>query len=77
MTRAGRGPARDGVVARKVKIELIQPTGSRTYITFPLGGVPVMAEVQAHDVHTPGEEIEVGVDMNRAVIIDRATDRVL
>ena len=36
-------------------IELIQPTGSRSYATFRLAGAPVMAELQAHDVSRPGE----------------------
>jgi multiple sugar transport system ATP-binding protein len=77
MTRAGHGVARQGVVQRRVKIELVQPTGSRTYITFPLGGAPVMGEVQAHDAHAPGEEIDIGIDMNRAVLIDRQSERVI
>jgi multiple sugar transport system ATP-binding protein len=77
MTRAGHGGARQGVVQRRVKIELVQPTGSRTYITFPMGGAPVMGEVQAHDAQAPGEEIDIGIDMNRAVLIDRQTDRVI
>ena len=32
------------------RIELLQPTGSRTYVTFKLGGTDVVAELQAHDV---------------------------
>ena len=58
-------------------MELVQPTGSRTYITFSLGGASVVAEVQAHDVHRPGEKVDLQVDMNRAVVIDPATDLVV
>jgi hypothetical protein len=36
-----------------------------------------MAEVEPHDVRTPGEPIALDVDMNRAVVIDPETDRVL
>ncbi len=57
-------------------VELVQPTGSRTYITFPLGGVPTVAELDAHDVQRPGEQIDLDVDMNRAILIDPETDRV-
>src|SRR5215208_3791925 len=74
----GRGTAmRAGHARINVKVELVQPTGSRAYITFPIGAVPVVAELDPHDVHGPGEMIEVDLDMNRAVIIDPATHRVI
>jgi multiple sugar transport system ATP-binding protein len=68
---------REGLVRLNVTIELIQPTGSRTYATFRLGGVPVLAELQAHDVHRPNEQIEIAIDMNRAVLIDPSSERVI
>ncbi len=77
MTKARDGAMREGLVRLGVTIELIQPTGSRTYATFRLGGVPVMAELQAHDVHNPNERIDVTLDMNRAVLIDPTTERVI
>ncbi len=77
MRRFADGEQREGVVRLGVTIELIQPTGSRTYATFRLAGVPVVAELQAHDVNRPNERLDLGVDMNRAVLIDPATDRVL
>src|SRR5215208_716476 len=74
----GTGAAmRAGHARINVKVELVQPTGSRAYITFPIGAVPVVAELDPHDVHGPGEMIEVDLDMNRAVIIDPATHRVI
>ncbi len=75
--RRAAGERRDGVVPLSVVIELVQPTGSRTYATFTLGGVPVVAELQAHDVQHRDERVELYVDMNRAVLIDPETDRVL
>ena len=77
MSRATEGGSRPGVVRIAITVELVQPTGSRTYITFSMGGSSVVAEVQAHDVHRPGETVDLLVDMNRAVVIDPATDRVL
>jgi multiple sugar transport system ATP-binding protein len=77
IAKAREGAMREGLVRLAVTIELIQPTGSRTYATFRLGGTAVMAELQAHDVHHPNESIEVAIDMNRAVLIDPATERVI
>ena len=46
MTRA-TGSDRPRPPARSAStVELVQPTGSRTYITFPLGGVPIVAELR-------------------------------
>jgi multiple sugar transport system ATP-binding protein len=58
-------------------IDLVQPTGSRTYATFVLGGVEAIAELHAHDVSQPGEHIDLAIDMNRVVLVDPATDKVL
>jgi multiple sugar transport system ATP-binding protein len=77
MARAGGAPPRDGHARLPVTVELVQPTGSRTYITFGLGGKPVTAEVEPHDVQHPNERIELDLDMNRAILIDPETDRVL
>src|SRR4029453_10763683 len=42
ITRAA-GELRQGLVRRTALIELVQPTGSRTYATFRLGGAEVVA----------------------------------
>jgi multiple sugar transport system ATP-binding protein len=76
VTRAN-GSIRPGHQRLGVTVELVQPTGSRAYITFPLGGVPTVAELESHDVQRPGEQIDVDVDMNRAVLIDPETNRVI
>ena len=71
------GPARAGLAPLDATIDLIQPTGSRTYATFRLADAEVMAELQAHDVEHPGERLQLHVDMNRAVLIDPETELVL
>jgi multiple sugar transport system ATP-binding protein len=77
LTRA-QGPApADGWFRCDATIELVQPTGSRSYATFRLAGAPVMAELQAHDVSRPGEQIKIDINMMRASIFDRTTDRAL
>src|SRR3954452_23385534 len=76
MSRAG-GSQRPGVITKNITIELVQPTGSRTYATFRLGSAEVVAELQAHDVSQPGESIDLAIDMNRIVVIDPASEKVL
>ena len=58
-------------------IDLVQPTGSRTYAQFQLGGEEVSVEMPAHSVERPGAEIDLLVDMGRAVLIDPRSDRVI
>jgi len=58
-------------------IELVQPTGSRMLITCAVGSASIVAEVDAHSACKPGEKAELEFDMNHAVLIDPATDRVV
>ena len=71
------GNRRPGVVRHRAQIDLVQPTGARTYATFQLGGTAVVAELQAHDVSQPGEQVDLAIDMNRAVLIDPSSEHVV
>jgi multiple sugar transport system ATP-binding protein len=77
LTRAGGGALPPGHVRVKAVADLIQPTGTRTYVTSRLGGVPVTAELGSHEVHEQGGSLDYSVDMNRCVLIDPETDRVI
>jgi len=77
ISRAPAGEARAGLARYPALIDLVQPTGARTYATFRIGGAQVAAELQAHEVSQPGERIELALDMNRAVLIDPSSDQVL
>ncbi len=77
LTRAKDGEARPGLAKLSVKFDLIQPTGSRSYGTFNLVSTEVIAELQAHDAERPGEQLDLHVDMNRALVIDPENDLVL
>ncbi len=77
MSRANDAGTREGLAPLNVTIDLVQPTGSRTYATFNLADTAVSAELQAHDVRGPGEKMALLVDMNRIVLLDPETDRVL
>jgi multiple sugar transport system ATP-binding protein len=57
------------------KIELVQPTGSRSYATFSLAGQPAMAELQAHDAGRAGEPIHVDINLRSAVLFDPRTGK--
>jgi multiple sugar transport system ATP-binding protein len=72
-----RAGMRDGLGRRTVRVDLLLPTGARTYATFTLGATPVVAELQAHDASQVGEQLDLAVDMNRAVLIDPQTERVI
>jgi multiple sugar transport system ATP-binding protein len=75
MSRAADAPSAAGVLRLEVTIDLVQPTGSRSYATFQLGGQSVIAELQAHDVSRPGERIRLDLNMTRAALFDAATEQ--
>jgi multiple sugar transport system ATP-binding protein len=77
MANAPRMADRAEVARFKARIDLIQPTGSRTYVNFQLGDTEVVAELGAHDVQEPGQVMDMAVDLARIVFIDPATDRVI
>ena len=78
ITGSGHAGGRpEHLVPHKVTIDLVQPTGTRLYGAFALAGIEVLAELQAHDVERPGETIEVLFDMQRAILVDPASDRVI
>jgi multiple sugar transport system ATP-binding protein len=72
------GPAPSvGTMRHEAVVDLIQPTGSRSYATFRLAGERVTAELQAHDVPRPGERLSIDINMNRASIFDAQTQRAI
>jgi len=73
----GGGSRRAGDTPLAVEIDLVQPTGTRTYAQFRLGGVEVTAELPAHTVERPGTRTELLVDMSRVILIDPQTENVL
>ena len=75
-SRTGGAP-RAGQVPLRVKVDLVQPTGTRTYATFKLGEAEVSAELPAHTVEVPGTELDLLADLDRAILIDPQTERVV
>lgn len=77
ITRSTGDGTRAGVIRHQVTIDLIQPTGSRTYATFLLGSVETVAELKPHDVSEVNEQVMLAIDMNRVVLIDPESETVL
>ncbi|MDQ6435624.1 sn-glycerol-3-phosphate ABC transporter ATP-binding protein UgpC [Mesorhizobium sp. LHD-90] len=77
LSRAPAGAPPPGCVRYDALVDLVQPTGSRSYATFRLAGEPVIAELQAHDVSRPGETLPIDVNMNRASVFDAATGKAI
>ena len=57
LSRADGAALRPGQAPLAATIDLVQPTGTRTYATFRLGGAEVTAELPAHAVERPGTEL--------------------
>jgi multiple sugar transport system ATP-binding protein len=77
ISRATGEALRSGVVPHEAVIDLVQPTGSRTYATFLLGGIETVAELKPHDVSAVNEKVALTIDMNRVVVIDPETEEVI
>lgn len=77
ISRASTTDVRPGLARYEALIDLVQPTGARTYATFKMSSTEVIAELQAHDVSQPGQRVDLAIDMNRVVLIDPQTDAVI
>ena len=75
--KAPGAEARPGEDTITVLIDLVQPTGTRTYAQFRLGGTEMTVELPSHTVERPGATIELLADMSRAVLIDPDTRKVI
>ena len=76
IARATQDALAPGLLRLLTTAELIQPTGTRTYVTAQIGGTEVTAELGAHDVQEQNAPLELAIDMNRCVLIDPITDKV-
>jgi multiple sugar transport system ATP-binding protein len=77
MSRASGPSPAPGSARIETEIELLQPTGSRTFATFRLAEAPILAELQAHDVSRTGERIAMDINLSRASLFDATTEKAL
>ena len=75
--RAAADAAVDGHARVESEIELVQPTGSRSYATFSIAGQPAIAELQTQDVSHVGERILFDINLRRAVLFNADTGKAL
>jgi multiple sugar transport system ATP-binding protein len=74
---AGRSDLRPGETRITARVELVQPTGTRTYVQVRFGGAELTAELPAHSVQRPGSPVALVLDMSRAILIDPDSGQVL
>ncbi len=77
ISRAEASSAVPGRARIEAVIELLQPTGSRTYATFRIGETPVMAEFEAHDAGQPGDTVPLDLNLDRVSLFDADTQRAI
>jgi len=71
------GGERSGVVEVSASVLLVQPTGARTFIHLSVGSSTLQGEFDPHASYRPGDQFKLQLDMNRAVLIDPANERVI
>jgi multiple sugar transport system ATP-binding protein len=74
---AGRTDMRPGECRMTARVELVQPTGTRTYVQVRFGNTEITAELPAHSVQRPGTPVDLVLDMSRAILIDPESGQVL
>ena len=75
--RAAHSAPAQGYARIDSTVELVQPTGSRSYATCRLAGQPVLAELPAHDASRVGEPIRLDINLSRAVLFDSQSGKAL
>ncbi|MBN7786152.1 sn-glycerol-3-phosphate ABC transporter ATP-binding protein UgpC [Ponticoccus gilvus] len=73
----GEGADRNAqVLARLVnRIEVIEPAGADTFVTTTLSGKDVIARMRSQTTCRPGEDFELVLNMDKAVLFDPETEK--
>jgi multiple sugar transport system ATP-binding protein len=58
-------------------VEIVEPMGANTLINFRLGESSILVRLDGYSAEQPGERLDLMVDMNRAVLIDPESERVI
>jgi len=58
-------------------IEVVQPTGARSYASFNIGDAHVVAELDAHAVNTEGQKLTLSISLDRTNFFDPVTQNVV
>ena len=77
MYRAAGGASRPDCGRLTATVEIVEPMGANTLVNFHLGGTSLLVRLDGSAAERPGETLALDVDMNRAVLIDPASERVV
>ena len=77
VSRATEPGPRAGFARLDTTVDLLQPTGSRTYATLRCGGQLLVAELQAHDGSQIGGPIALDLDLRRVSLFAADTGKAL
>jgi len=69
--------SKKGANAIDVVMDVVQPTGSRTFGSFVVGDTHVVAEFDAHDVNVANQQLALSVVMERTSFFDASTGKAL
>lgn len=58
-------------------IDLVEPTGTRTYVLFQLCGTEISAELESHQAEAQCADVKLIVDVNRIVLFDPITENII
>jgi len=62
-----------GPDALSVKVDVVEPTGAETLVASELGETEVMAALKGHHKVTPGDSLELSIDVPHIHVFDAGT----
>ena len=67
----------DGFSRLHTTVEIVEPMGANTLINFRLGEASILVRLDGYSAEQPGDRLDLLVDMNRAVLIEPESERVI
>ena len=77
MYRAEGEAARPDCVRLTFPVEIVEPMGANTLVNFHLGETSMLVRLEGSAAEQPGDSLVLDLDMNRAVLVDPESERVI
>ena len=77
MYRAEGETARPDCTRLAFAVEIVEPMGANTLVNFHLGETSMLVRLEGSAAEQPGDSLVLDMDMNRAVLIDPESERVI
>ena len=58
-------------------VEIVEPMGANTLVNFHVGETSMLVRLDGSAAEQPGTSLALDVDMNRAVLVDPESERVI